>query len=436
MTQDVIPNIQFGNSKNDFQTEKPTQNDALNVPAVMSGELTDTDDFRESNMNNDIQDVMQELANDPHGTVSEEYIAEQETIAQEAFDNIYQLQAISKRIGMRGVGMRDYMALEGIAPGILSKRTIDKGFTYQPSQDNVEISQEAISEKIRSFAEKAYETLQKIISYVIKKVKDLSKKYISGKMRTLAVKFKTLKAKNTDALQMSEFQRLANLTDADIINKLRECGLERLAATLKVKPDEVVASMKTVKTGASPADVVNVLSDIPGRVPELLKHGAPGIAEMLSIADSITSSLDGLLDQVKWEEGMIGEDYNLSKFGAKLRVAENLTGKQTGLSDLSKVWDVLDLLAAGQLSDTIQSISNSLTKADTDMKLFWKSLKGGGKDNTSIFKEFRATFYDTLRKAQDILNEVESVLRISSVTALFSGAYVTKFAKGLATKSA
>ena len=432
MTNDIIPNIQFGNSQNDFQTEKPLQNDALNVPAVIAGEPVDTDDFREPNMNNDIQEVMQDLANDPEGTVSEEYIAEQEAVAQEAFDNIYQLQVISKRIAMRGVGMRDYMALEGIAPGILSKRTTEKGFTYQPSQTNVEISQEAISDKIRAYAEKAYEVIHTLIVYVIKKAKELSQKYVSGKMKALAVKFKTLKAKNTDALQMAEFQRLSGLSDDDIINKLRECGLERLAATLKTKPETVVAAMKSVKTGASPVDVASVLGTMNGQVPAMLEKGSHGLIGSLNAAALATTSLTQLLESAKQSARMLDQSDALKKYSASVDVGETGVGKQTGLDSLKNIWSVLDVIAAGNIGESVNAIHKELSKADAEMKSFWKGLKDGERDNTAVYKEFRSAFYDKLRSIQQLLDEIDNVLKVASITALFSGAYVTKFAKGVA----
>lgn len=429
----MIPNnVQFGGAQDDFQTEKPLVNDPLNVSGKNAGELNDTDDFREDNFNNDVQEIMEDMANDPQATLSEDYIKEQEEIAQEAFDKIYQLGVISKRISARGMSTKDYMALESIVPGIFSKVSLESNFSYNPSQSNVVISQETITENIKAFVKQAYEALHKLIVLIINKMKDLSQKYVSGKMKAIAVKFRTLRAKNTDALQMSEFQRLSGLSDEDAINKLRECGLERLASTLKAKPEDVVAVMKSVKTGASPVDVVNILGNAPGRVPALMSKGATGIGEMLSLTNNIVSTLNALLDQANWEAGMIGEDYNLSKFGAKLNYVDEISGKHTELRELSNVWSVLDLVASGQLDGVIQSITKALAKADNDMKSFWSSLKGDGKDNTSVFKEFRAKFYETLRKAQDILNEIEATLRVASVTALFSGAYVTKFAKGLA----
>ena len=424
MTNDTIPNIQFGNSQNNYQTEKPLQNDALNVPAVIAGEPVDTDDFRELNTNSEIQAMMDELVS--ADTVGQDEIKRQIEVANECIDMIYQLSIMQKRIAARGMSHPDYVTLETICPGILSSKPSTESYTYRPSKSNQQYSQEAIVDKMRALADKAAEGMQKLITYIIERVRKFNEVLQNKAIKQLAAKYRVTRTKPTDILSIDDWMKVANADTDYVLRRLERCHIDRVATVLKVDKGEVVNSIKGIKTGSSPVQIVTILGHIPkASVPPLLDAGTAGIIETIKLITAKVNKAESILKEVK---KATGDGDHIKTNDEDKSSDQKRVGKRVPATNLVNVFQLIED-AEGYTKGMNQYVS-MLTKLDRDMKDTWRSIVSNPEAAVAV-KPLRAKLYDVLRDVQVDIDNINDAVKAAVgigffVNALSSGGLTKK----------
>lgn len=161
MNQNVYsPNLTNNDqpSAADFNTEQNDYEDPLQTEPENAGEVTDTDNYRGENINNDLQYIEEQY-------VAEDEVQVAETVyAENAMEHIFLLQQYRDRIRARGVGIVDITTLENHLPGLIGKGP--EPWTYKPSQGNKQYALEAIDEQIKAKG-------KQVIDWILKKLQQL-----------------------------------------------------------------------------------------------------------------------------------------------------------------------------------------------------------------------------------------------------------------------
>lgn len=315
-----------------------------------------------------------------------------------------------KIVAQRGLGVMEVTSIESHVPGLLTRQAPNK-FTYEKSDVNMQWSLEAIDGKIGELLKAAALAFEKIITWIIEKVKDIGERLRNGRMKNLIERFNTLKAKKITVITPSEIRRILgdDVYEQQIIAKL---NLDNVNAQLK--SDISAEDLNALKTGATITDLLNILSKKKAIVPKEFGNFKRIAALTHEVTNDLSKAKSTLFvagvmfeptrpDEPRLTKSIVNDGMNTSQYGNENTLASIVM--------LEKIDDG-ELRALLQFFGTAESIIKDIER---ETKAFMSKVKTESPDQVKAYKAQREQMYSFLRGVQENVNHINKCLFLEAV---------------------